>query len=151
MIHRDDSCQRDWDNYEPDYEYLDWELENKRQFESLVSDWYHSERDIRASTKPNKLLREISKERESFRRSLLEEHQFDVDNDCFEFVDVEGDCIITVARDGRERTLSRTNKRRMRKDRRKRARQFSTNAGRNPAQASMVRKAGALVAAVAVM
>lgn len=81
MIPLGDSYERDLD-YEPEYEDFAWELENKREFDSCVSYYHESERDIRASTKPDKQLRELSKGRKSLARGLRQENEFNVDDDC---------------------------------------------------------------------
>jgi hypothetical protein len=108
--------------YEPDLEDLAYDLARGRELEETVSYIRESERQLHASTKPNRQLREISKESKSLARSLWEEHRYDVADDSFDvpvFSD-DDETSITVPRDGvcRDKDLgplSRKDKRRLKK------------------------------------
>jgi hypothetical protein len=129
MIAPDDCCEPDSEGYEPDSEDIALQLARERKFEDTLSYIGESERQLRDYHKPtDKPLRDISKEAKSLSRELWNEYQFDVASDSFE-VDLDGKTSITVPRHGlpREevpRSLTRTDKRRMKKDRRKRKRQL---------------------------
>src|SRR6266567_4159680 len=110
------------DGYEPDWEDLAYDLARERELEETVFHIRESERQLHASTKPNRQLREISKESKSLARSLWEEYRFDVADDSFDvpvFSD-DDETSITVPRDGvcRDKDLgplTRKDKRRMKK------------------------------------
>jgi hypothetical protein len=85
--------------YEPDWEDLAYDLAREREFEESVSYIRESERQLHASTKPNRQLREISKESKSLARELLDVHQYDVESDCFE-VSEDLENYVTVPRNG---------------------------------------------------
>ena len=142
----------DWDDlaygdYEPDLEDLAYDAYRERQFESMVSQWHEGQRDILASTKPDKYLREISKECRFIAEELAQE-RFDVATDTF---DVElGKTSITVSRTGTvcdkvHRPLTRRDKRKRRKAARKAQRQLRiwSNAGEKSRDCPVVRKTGA--------
>jgi len=124
--------------YEPDWEDLAYDLARERELEGTVSHIRESERQLHASTKPNRQLREISKESKSLARSLWEEYQFDVASDSFEVLLEDGESSVTVYSDGvpRERVLTRKDKRRNKKNRRKRERRLEilTKRGCSPRQ-----------------
>jgi hypothetical protein len=124
------------DSYEPDCEDLAYQLYKDREFEQWVS-WIHeSEDQCRASTKPDRELRNMNKERKALARELWKDYQFDVDTDSFE-VSEDSETYVTFPRSGVSRSLTRKDKRRMRGNLRKHLRkQFGivTKRGRNPRQ-----------------
>jgi hypothetical protein len=117
-----DPCDDEYCGYEPDWEDLAYDLASGRELEETVSYIRESERQLHASTKPNRQLREISKESKSLARSLREEHRYNVANDTFD-VPVYADedvNFITVPRNGVGLDkdlgpLSRKDKRRLKK------------------------------------
>jgi hypothetical protein len=128
MIAPDDCYEHDWEGYEPDSEDLACELAKEMEFEQWASYVHESEHQFRASTGTDKQLRNISKESKSLARELSEQYRFDVASDCFE-VDLDGKTSITVSRNGVPRnevlhTLTRKDKRRMKKESRQAARQL---------------------------
>ena len=138
----DDLSPQDLRDYKPDWEDLAYDLAREREFEETVSSIHESNQQLQDYNKyTDRQLWRFSKQAKSDGRYLLSEYQFDVDADCFEVLLEDGETSVTLSRDGREveRTLSRRDKRKMKKNRRKRARQLGI----------LVRKTGALVPAVA--
>jgi hypothetical protein len=118
VIESDDSCESDWEGYEPDWEDLAYQLCKDREFEQWVS-WIRESGDqCRGSTKPDKQLRNMNKERKALARELWQDYQFDVASDSFE-VSEDSEYYVTVPRDGVSRSLSRKDKRRMKGNLRK--------------------------------
>jgi hypothetical protein len=98
--------------YEPDWEDLAYDLAREREFEESVSYIRESERQLHASTKPNRQLREISKESKSLGGELLDVHHYDLENICFD-VSEDLENYVTVPRNGVPRTPTRKDKRRI--------------------------------------
>jgi hypothetical protein len=136
----DPSYQDDYrGGYEPDWEDLAYDLAREREFEETVSHIHESERQLRDYDKyTDKQLHNINKEIKSLTLFLAEEYSFDVASDSWEVLLEDGETSVTVYRDGvsRERVLTRKDKRRMKKNRRKRGRQLGilTKRGCSPRQ-----------------
>jgi hypothetical protein len=136
----DDPCDDECSEYEPDWEDISWHLEQ----EERLKDWQnytleaerqlHDPRYIRYHT--DRHLCDLSKEVKSLKRALWEEYNFNFDNDCFEVLLEDFETSITLSRDGHRLTLTRKDKQRMRKNRRKRARRLEilTKRGCSPRQ-----------------
>lgn len=138
-VPEDDPCVDEYDGYEPDWEDLAYDLAKEREFEETVSHIHESERQLRDYDKyTDKQLHNINKEIKSLTLFLAEEYSFDVASDSWEVLLEDGETSVTVYRDGvsRERVLTRKDKRRMKKNRRKRGRQLGilTKRGCNPRQ-----------------
>ena len=106
------------DSYEPDWEDLAYQLHKEREFEQWVSWIRESEDQCRASTRPDRELFNMNKERKALARELWQDYQFDVDSDSFE-VSQDSEHYVTVPRNGVPRTISRKDKRRMKGNLRK--------------------------------
>jgi hypothetical protein len=134
----DDPRDHEYDGYEPDWEDVAYDLAREREFEETVSGIHESKQQLQDYNKyTDRQLWRLSKQAKSDGRYLLSEYQFDVDADSSE-VSLDGETYFTVSRDGREveRTLSRKDQRKMKKNRRKRARQLGilTKRGCSPRQ-----------------
>jgi hypothetical protein len=129
-----DECRGE---YEPDWEDLVYEQQREREFEQLVSYIRESERQLRDYNKyTDRQLRDVSKEIKSLAHDLRHEYQFDVAGDCFEG-SIDDVNYFTVPRvPHTPRTLTRKDKRRMKKNLRKRWRQLGilTKRGCSPRQ-----------------
>src|SRR5437016_5110667 len=111
------------DSYEPDCEDIAWECGKETKFESFRSERGDIIQAIRASSKTDRQLRDASKDGKSIERELWDRYQFDVGTDSFE-VSLDSEHYFTVPRNGVPRTLTRKDKRRLKKNRRKRARRL---------------------------
>ena len=80
----DDSYESASESYEPDWEDLAYQLYKEREFEQWVSWIRESKNECYASTKPDRQLRNMNKERNALVRELWHEYQFDVDTDSFD-------------------------------------------------------------------
>jgi hypothetical protein len=123
------------DSYEPDCEDIAWEREKETELESFRSEHGDIIQAIRASSKTDRQLRDASKEGKSIKRELWERYQFDVGTDSFE-VSLDGENYFTVPRNGVAHTLTRKDKKRMKKNLRKRGRRLGilTKRGCSPRQ-----------------
>ena len=124
MIPPDDSYERSWEDYEPDEEELAHVLAERREFESFCDEHNNITQAIRASTKPNRQLRDANKDAKSIERTLQKRHLYDVANDTFDVPVYTDDDVdyVTVPGNGVDRDndkgvgpLTRKDKRRMKK------------------------------------
>jgi electron transfer flavoprotein alpha subunit len=146
------------ENYEPDEEDCAWMIAQEKEQTLLRSQYHEADQklcDYQRHT--DRHLRGFNKEKKSVARTLSWRHHFDVVSDSFE-VEIGDDIYDTVpwpySEDFRSevpRALTRKDKRREKTERRKAQRELRIwmNAGRNPAQSSVVRKTGASLPAVA--
>jgi hypothetical protein len=138
-LREDDSCDDEYCGYEPDWEDIAWERAEEARFKDWQNYTLEAQRLLHdpryCSSHTNRHLRDSSKGVKSFKRALWEEFHFDFDNDCFE-VSHDGENYFTVSRNGVEITLTRKEKKRLKKNRRKRARRLEilTKRGCSPRQ-----------------
>jgi hypothetical protein len=118
VIESDDSYECHWEDYEPDWEDLAYQLYKDREFEQWVSWIRESNDECRASVRPDRQLRNMNKERGTLARELWQDYQFDVESDSFG-VSEDSETYVTVPRNGASRSLSRKDKRRMKGNLRK--------------------------------
>jgi hypothetical protein len=144
------------ENYEPDAEDFAWMIAQEKEQTLQRSEYHEADQKLRDYQRhTDRQLRGFNKKKKSVARTLSRSHHFDVVSDRFE-VEVGDDIYDTVpwpySEDFRgevPRALTRKDKRRKKKERRKAELRIWMNAGRNPAQSSVVRKTGALLLAVA--
>jgi hypothetical protein len=139
------------DYYEPDDEDWAYELYKERALESYRTEYAYIDRELRDYRKhTDRQLRELSKEKKSFERDCKLELEFNLAANRYSWEP----SIVESRSNKASRPLTPKDKRRQKKKHRKAQRffrEFMRARGRNPAQASVVRKTGALLPVVAAM
>jgi hypothetical protein len=127
------------DYYEPDAEECAWMIAQEKAIASLRSGYHEADNELcNYPGHTDRQLRGYSKEKKRAALRLARAHEFDVVSDCFE---------IEIA--GYDPPPTRKDKRRAKTERRKRNLRIWRTQWEKSCAASVVRKTGALVSAVA--
>jgi hypothetical protein len=133
----DDLSPQDLRDYEPDCEDYAVELvEQERDFEAFRVGHDDVKRELCDYNKyTDRRLRNLYKEGKERAHDLWQRYQYHVELDCFE-VSLDSETSITVPRNGVAHTLTRKDKKRMKKNLRKRGRRLGilTKRGCSPRQ-----------------